>query len=357
MNPSELPSVSTTRVDKSGKGKFAPSIGGRKSGTAAAAASSSATQSTSAPNTFAAAQLESHHVPLRTTRAADETAAIGASVQMALDPEPAEKREQGALPGRKIEPIQSRRQQLQQQQNQQQKASAAAVSPTLPETPKAASLLATAAAVAADVSARKGPKRTMAYFLKDNGEGKEMSSTAGGASSQSSAPGSPKTRRVVDLKRIKVSRSASGTSSQTTALAPQVRIVDGAIVYDESGGAAIALSGTGPGTGQSFSELMEVVDEDDENGKHLTSATYAKRPVGNNRWNTAETDLFYEALSMCGTDFSMLATLFPHRTRAQCKGKYKIEERSNWRRVNEALSRRRPFDPTFKDRVASVLGK
>lgn len=92
---------------------------------------------------------------------------------------------------------------------------------------------------------------------------------------------------------------------------------------------------------------LEYIDEDDENGKHLTSATYSTKAKGSNRWNPAETELFYEALSMCGTDFSMIQTLIQHRTRAQIKGKYKLEEKSNPTRINNSLKNRKAFDPNF----------
>lgn len=182
----------------------------------------------------------------------------------------------------------------------------------------------------------------MAFFLQDSGEGREMpSSGATGAASGTASPG--KGRRVVNLKNIKAPRSV------TTALAPQVRVINGAIVYDEN---AAAMST--PAITDDLDQQLEYIDEDDEHGRHLTSATYAKR-TGSNRWNAAETHLFYEALAMCGTDFSMIQTFFPHRTRAQIKGKYKLEERSDLNRVHSALRTQRPLDPTFKDRVQAAL--
>lgn len=263
--------------------------------------------------------------------------------------------------GIKIESIQSRRattsatddkhksitSSLQQQQQQIK----------LPTGPK------NAASIATSISGTSGTsKRTMAYFLKDSGEGREMASSvanssyktpnassAGSTTSESvTAPLSPsKTRRIVNLRNIKAPPRSSATS---TALAPQVRVVDGSIVYDEKFAAAVSISSSSP-TADILEEELEYVDEDDENGKHLTSATYSSKAKGSNRWNRPETDLFYEALGMCGTDFSMMQTLFPHRTRAQIKSKYKLEERANPARINTALKNKTDFDPTFKDRV------
>ena len=179
--------------------------------------------------------------------------------------------------------------------------------------------------------------------------------SAGGSTISGSDPSlSPsKTRRIVNLRNIKALPRSAATS---TALAPQVRVVDGAIVYDEKFSAAISMPSSKSATADLEQEL-EYVDEDDEHGKHLTSATYSTKAKGSNRWNAAETDLFYEALAMCGTDFSMVQMLILHRTRAQIKGKYKLEEKANLARINAALRTRKPFDPSFKDRVKEFIEK
>ena len=216
----------------------------------------------------------------------------------------------------------------------------------LPSGPKDAASIATATSI------NVAEKRTMAYFLKDSGEGREMPTAGGGSGAAGSDPSlSPsKTRRIVNLRNIKAPPRSAATS---TALAPQVRVVDGAIVYDEKFSAAISMPNNSATA--DLEQELEYVDEDDEHGKHLTSATYSTKAKVSNRWNQAETDLFYEALSMCGTDFSMVQTLIPHRTRAQIKGKYKLEEKANWGRVNGAIRTRKPFDPTFKDRVQEFI--
>ena len=51
---------------------------------------------------------------------------------------------------------------------------------------------------------------------------------------------------------------------------------------------------------------------------------------------------------MCGTDFSMMEQLFPERTRAQLKAKFKVEERANGDAVTRALTGPiRPYDPSY----------
>ncbi|XP_065123135.2 uncharacterized protein bdp1 [Paramisgurnus dabryanus] len=64
-------------------------------------------------------------------------------------------------------------------------------------------------------------------------------------------------------------------------------------------------------------------------------------------WSVRETDMFYLAISMVGTDFSMMAQLLTHRTRAEIKSKFKKEEKTNAWRVDKAFRNKRPFDQEF----------
>lgn len=315
-------------LEKPGKSKFAPSIGGRKTTTTAPVAKDVSLETIS---------TEQPTEPQTLLEASEKSVQENSSVR-----EVPETDSSSSTVGKKIESIQSRR----------MAASAPVQTPSkdehlhqsnqikLPTGPK------DAASIATTTGTNLTEKRTMAYFLKDSGEGREMPAASGNNSDPSLSPSS-KTRRIVNLRNIKAPPRSATTS---TAMAPQVRVVDGAIVYDEKFSAAISMPPTSSSTAELEQEL-EYIDEDDENGKHLTSATYSTKAKGSNRWNPSETDLFYEALSMCGTDFSMIQTLIPHRTRAQIKGKYKLEEKANLARVNGALRSRKPFDPTFKDRV------
>jgi hypothetical protein len=57
-----------------------------------------------------------------------------------------------------------------------------------------------------------------------------------------------------------------------------------------------------------------------------------------------DTVKFYKALSMCGTDFSMMEPLFPGRNRKVLKAMYKREEKRNPNLISLALSQQ-TFDP------------
>jgi hypothetical protein len=63
------------------------------------------------------------------------------------------------------------------------------------------------------------------------------------------------------------------------------------------------------------------------------------------RWNEHETVRFYSALSLIGTDFTLMAQLFfkGKRTRLDLRNKFKKEEKSNRLMIDEALSSRNSF--------------
>ncbi|KAF2530518.1 hypothetical protein F2Q70_00033608 [Brassica cretica] len=64
------------------------------------------------------------------------------------------------------------------------------------------------------------------------------------------------------------------------------------------------------------------------------------------RWSKQDTQLFYEGIQDFGGDLSMVQQLFPERTRQQIKLKFKLEERRNPLKINDALSTRSKRDIT-----------
>lgn len=75
----------------------------------------------------------------------------------------------------------------------------------------------------------------------------------------------------------------------------------------------------------------------------ITSTTYSRR-IFTDKWTSEELNQFYQALSMFGTDFSLISQLFPHRTRKQIKLKFNLEERKFPEVVELALRRKLPVD-------------
>lgn len=77
----------------------------------------------------------------------------------------------------------------------------------------------------------------------------------------------------------------------------------------------------------------------------VTSGTYSKQRYVD-RWTAQETRDFLKALSMWGTDFGLIAQLFPYRDRKQIKAKFNLEERTHPHLIEFALMRKLPVDLT-----------
>lgn len=73
-------------------------------------------------------------------------------------------------------------------------------------------------------------------------------------------------------------------------------------------------------------------------------------------WGEEETDRFYEALKMFGTDFFIISKMFPPKTRRQIKLKFIREERLDADRINRALSGESTV-PMSLDHFAEATGQ
>jgi len=73
----------------------------------------------------------------------------------------------------------------------------------------------------------------------------------------------------------------------------------------------------------------------------VTSGSYSKRRYVE-RWTPQETAELYKALSTWGTDFGLIAQLFPYRTRRQVKSKFNFEESKHPHLIEFALLRKLP---------------
>ncbi|XP_078531412.1 transcription factor TFIIIB component B'' homolog isoform X2 [Lissotriton helveticus] len=122
-------------------------------------------------------------------------------------------------------------------------------------------------------------------------------------------------------------------------LVPRVKVAeDGTIILDEESLTVEVLRAKGP-----------IVEENDpifERGSTTTYSSFRKSSYSK-PWSNKETDMFFLAISMVGTDFSMIGQLFPHRSRIEIKNKFKREERANGWRIDKAFKEKRPFDFSF----------
>uniref|UniRef100_A0A3B3SHW4 Myb-like domain-containing protein n=1 Tax=Paramormyrops kingsleyae TaxID=1676925 RepID=A0A3B3SHW4_9TELE len=111
---------------------------------------------------------------------------------------------------------------------------------------------------------------------------------------------------------------------------PKVKVAeDGSLMLDEDSLTVKVSRTTGP----------TIVEENDplfERGSTTTYSSFRKiRHV--KPWSIKETDMFFLAISMVGTDFSIITQLFPHRPRKEIKNKFRKEERINAWRIDKAF--------------------
>ncbi|KAG8456451.1 hypothetical protein GDO86_002292 [Hymenochirus boettgeri] len=122
-------------------------------------------------------------------------------------------------------------------------------------------------------------------------------------------------------------------------LVPRVKVAeDGSIILDEES-LTVEVSRT----------KGAVVENDDPIFERGSTTTYSsfRRNKYSKPWSEQESELFFLAISMVGTDFSMIAQLFPHRERIEIKNKFKREERMNSWRIDKAFTEKQAFDVDF----------
>lgn len=143
-----------------------------------------------------------------------------------------------------------------------------------------------------------------------------------------------------DLSQIDIDPAVSLMLPPEPSFAPQVRI-------DERGQLVVEASITQLETQDTV--VRTVV----EGGRtHITSATYQRRPR-THKWGPDDIKKLYDALSMCGTDFSLIEMFFPDRTRAHVKARFKVEEKVHPDLIEAALRNKKPINvEQFKKLIA-----
>uniref|UniRef100_A0A3Q3B302 Zgc:162472 n=1 Tax=Kryptolebias marmoratus TaxID=37003 RepID=A0A3Q3B302_KRYMA len=125
---------------------------------------------------------------------------------------------------------------------------------------------------------------------------------------------------------------AAAEEEQDEALmVPQVKVAeDGSLIIDEESLTVEVQRAKGPNPAQDREPIFE-------RGSTTTYSSFRKANY-TKPWSIEETDMFFLAVSMVGTDFSMICQLFPHRARLEIKNKFKKEERENSWRIDKAFS-------------------
>lgn len=123
----------------------------------------------------------------------------------------------------------------------------------------------------------------------------------------------------------------------------QIQIDEDSLQIDRHAAAAVARAD-------------EDIDSVEENAltRKVNSASWLKRDKSGG-WNELLTEKFYEGLRMFGTDFQMISTMFPGRTRHKIKLKFVKEEKLNYGKIKATLlGEKIPVDLPEFEKMAGI---
>jgi hypothetical protein len=132
----------------------------------------------------------------------------------------------------------------------------------------------------------------------------------------------------------------------------QIQVNGRIVIADESREVAF-----GHGLEQAAMEGAAVAIEDDRIYRVVHQGTLGKAAgkMRQRKWGEEELDLFYKGLRMFGTDFSMIANLFPsHIDRRAVKKKYLIELEKNQQKCDEAVGAKEAFSIEDYENLTSM---
>ena len=122
--------------------------------------------------------------------------------------------------------------------------------------------------------------------------------------------------------------------------APQMQIVNGMLVLVE---------GSNRVDRHAEARVNQIIDEQaithESSLSHRTNQRTNMKVSKRETWDEELTDLFYDGLRMFGTDFGMIARMFPGRSRRTIKLKFTKEEKVNEAKIDQILRHeRKPVD-------------
>ena len=128
--------------------------------------------------------------------------------------------------------------------------------------------------------------------------------------------------------------------SNTQQTVPQMEIVNGMLVLVE--GSNRVDRHAGARANQAIDE--QAITHESSLSRRTNQRTNMKTSKREN-WDEEMTELFYDGLRMFGTDFGMIAIMFPGRSRRTIKLKFTKEEKVNEAKINQTLiHERKPVD-------------
>ena len=126
--------------------------------------------------------------------------------------------------------------------------------------------------------------------------------------------------------------AAADWEHEGSTLAPQTQIINGEIVLIEE---STRIDRHAMADAQREAEAVIIVEENALTTRINSHYNLKKTPV--QRWTDDDTEEFYNALRMFGTDFEIISKMFPTRSRRAVKLKYTHEEKVNQARISQTL--------------------
>ena len=192
-------------------------------------------------------------------------------------------------------------------------------------------------------------------YMKKKVKRQRKDKSAGGAAAAAASSSSASARPAQKLSQ----RRLPPPVEEARGIGPQVELVNGNIVLKESSLVMPDPAGdeedyddvsnnAGGGAGGAAGGGTQ---------KPATYNSFLKRKSGS-RWGVEETWLFYKALRQCGTEFSLMQSFFPGRTRKQLKQKFIKEEREHPELVRRTLDHSTPLElEPFRAQFGALQGK
>ncbi|XP_026784628.3 transcription factor TFIIIB component B'' homolog isoform X2 [Pangasianodon hypophthalmus] len=166
----------------------------------------------------------------------------------------------------------------------------------------------------------------------------------------SSPKAAPAVQTATEQNAAEEEEEERGGEEEEPMLAPRVKVAeDGSLIIDEESLTVQVQRMKGPNP-------VEERDPIFERGSTTTYSSFRKGTY-TKPWSNRETDMFFLAISMVGTDFSMIGQLFPHRARIEIKNKFKKEERANSWRIDKAFKEKRRLDLDFFNKLLEQILK
>jgi len=166
------------------------------------------------------------------------------------------------------------------------------------------------------------------YYNPDNGTEIVAEEEKGDVNSQPTSP----------VKQLEPVEEEADLDQDNALPVPQVKVgVNGEIIIDESSTMVETTASK-----RARTDLMDSTLVVENSNKMTNYGTYSKKRKYND-WGERETFRFYRALSIVGSDFSMMESLFKHRNRHELKLKFKKEERTNGALIDKCLRQRGQF--------------